>query len=70
LEKASSLREFVLWSKSLRWLPKEGEHFRSVTQTTELPGFEKPLVTLGIEKLCSPVAYRVFVDKSLEQEAR
>jgi hypothetical protein len=70
LEKASSLREFVLWCKSLRWLPKEGEHFGVVTQTTELPGFEKPLVTLGIEKLCSPMAYSVFVDKSMEQEAR
>jgi hypothetical protein len=70
LEKASSLREFVLWSKSLRWLPKEGVHFGIVTQTTELPGFEKPLVTLGIEKLCSPMAYSAFVDRSLEQGSR
>lgn len=67
LEKAYSLKEFVLWSKSLRWLPKEDEHFRVVTQTTKLPGFGKPLVTLGIEKLCSPLTYRAFVDRSLEQ---
>lgn len=70
LEKASSLSEFVSWSKSLRWLPKEEEHFRIVTQTTELPGFDKPLMTLGIEKLCSPMAYRDFVDRSLEQDSR
>jgi hypothetical protein len=70
LEKASSLREFVLWSQSLCWLPKEDEHFRVVKQTTKLPGFDKPLVTLGIEKLCSPLIYRTFVDSSLEQSSR
>lgn len=70
LEKALSLREFVLWSQSLCWLPKEDEHFRVVTQTTKLPGFDKPLVTLGIEKLCSPQTYRAFVDRSLVQSSR
>ncbi|TXH88901.1 MAG: hypothetical protein E6Q78_09555 [Rhodoferax sp.] len=69
LEKASSLSEFVSWSRSLRWLPKEDEHFRIVTQTTKLPGFDKPLVTLGIEKLCSPTTYSEFVVRSLEQES-
>ncbi len=67
LQKASSLPEFVLWSQSLCWLPKEGEHFRVVTQTTSLPAFDKPLVFLGIEKLCSTLIYRAFVDRSLEQ---
>jgi hypothetical protein len=66
LEKASSLKAFVLWSKSLRWLPKEDEHFRIVTQTTDLPGFDKPLVTLGIDNLTSPISYSAFVDQSLE----
>jgi len=66
LEKASSLKAFVLWSKSLHWLPKEDEHFRIVTQTTDLPGFDKPLVTLGIDNLSSPISYSAFVDRSLE----
>jgi hypothetical protein len=70
LEKASSLREFVLWSQSLFWLPKEGEHFRVVTQNTNLPGFDKPLVFLGIEKLCSALMYRAFVDRSLGQGSK
>lgn len=69
LEHSSSLKDFVSWSQSLCWLPKENEHFRVVTQTTKLPGFDKPLVTLGIEKLCSPLTYRVFVEHSLMQGA-
>lgn len=67
LEKSSSLKGFVKWSQSLCWLPKEGEHFRVVTEKTELPGFDKPLVTLGIEKLCSRLTYGTFVDRSIEQ---
>jgi hypothetical protein len=70
LESASSLRGFVLWCKSLLWLPKENVHFRIVTQSTDLPGFDKPLVTLGIEKLCSLPSYSAFVDRSLEQGSK
>lgn len=70
LEKASSLSGFVLWSKSLLWLPKEDEHFRIIPQSTGLPGFDKPLLTFGIEKLCSPMSYSAFVDRSLEQGSR
>jgi hypothetical protein len=70
LEKAFSLSGFVLWSKSLLWLPKEDEHFRIVPQSTDLPGFDKPLLTFGIEKLCSPMSYSAFVDRSLELGSR
>lgn len=61
----SSLRHFVSWAQSLRWLPQEGVHYRIVPNETTLPDIGKKLAFQGIEKLCPLLVYRQFVEQSV-----
>lgn len=70
IQNASSLRQFADWSQSLRWLPKESEHFRVVPQEMPLSALGKHLVAFGIEKLCPLRTYVEFVERSLEAPRR
>ena len=70
MKNVSSLRVFADWSQSLRWLPRENEHYRVVSQEMPLSGLGKHLVASGIEKLCPVWRYVEFVEKSLADPER
>lgn len=61
-----SLRTFAAWSQSLRWLPQDGVHFRTVPQQMDLSVVGRRLTAMGLEKLCSLHAYNLFVNQSIE----
>lgn len=60
----TSIRQFGEWSRSLEWLPKEGQHFDRGTDQIETT--EESIKYSNAEILITPEEYRVHVANSID----